>query len=131
MADTDDLEQRVRELEKGINRLELQQEQTREVLKSRFDALNKGQDLLVTKVDAFRELVGQLAGDASASPAGRALHADVQRLTVRTDAHGQQLDAIMEFENEVRGALGLLKWIGASSILLALLSLLRGFGIWH
>ena len=126
-----DIEQRVQNLEMAINRLQVLHEQSREVLKSRFEALSKGQDILVIKIDGFRDLVNQLAGDAASSPAGRAIQSSILALQEASANHHVQLDAMMTFENRVLGVLGLLKWIGAASILLALMSILRVFGIWR
>ena len=125
----DSAEQRIRDLELAVGRLETQQEQTREVLRSRFDALFKAQELIAMKVDGFKDMVTLLASDAEQTPAGRALGLVVKTTADQVKGHVLQLADLLAFQNEVRGAMRLVKWLGFSSVLAALASLLKSFGV--
>ena len=127
---SDDLTQLATRLE----RVESELAHFKETFKSRYEALNAGQELLITKVDGFKDLVNNLASGAEQSPAGRALTKEIDQLTKRgeqnshsLDAHTMQLKNLEAFQNEVRGAVSLLKFIGLSSAILAIIAIFRAF----
>ena len=120
------LEQQYAALQVVLQRVETEQGNMKEVLRSRFDALSKGQELLATKVDGFRDLVNRLAGDASETPAGRAIEKALGLLISDVASHASRLDSLRAFQDSATGALWLIRVIGVTALLMALVGLLKG-----
>ncbi len=126
----DQLERQLRDLTQTMQRVELEQAHVREVIDSRFRALDKGQEMLLLKFDGISTMLSAMAGDPQASPMGRVL---AERLAVakdETDTRMRQLETQHE-EDEKRldslktradvleGAIGFARASGIAGMLLA------------
>ncbi len=60
-------------LQQAVQRVEVETEHMKEMLKSNFRALEKGQDLLVSEMRGFTTLIQTLTASADASPGGKQL----------------------------------------------------------
>ena len=88
------LEQQYGQLQQGFQRVESEighlakeQEYVRELMKSNFGALNRGQEILALKFDQFAEAFTRVTGDPKESPAGRMLarEDELLRQAIETD----------------------------------------------
>lgn len=123
----DHLERRYDQLSSAVQRVEIEQGNAKEVLKSRFDALNRGQDLLLTKIESFATVMQTVTGDPENSPAGKALSRSITHLDECFDLHDLRLKGLEEYRNEVRGGIRMAQAIGLAAIVTALGAIFRTF----
>ena len=103
-----------------LQRVEIEQANAKEVLKSRFDATNKGLDLLVVKIDSFEKSLNIQNSAAEHTPAGKQLLREILTLERKQIEHQTALDECEQFKHEISGALRVVQWVGFGSILTAL-----------
>lgn len=102
------LEEQFEKVDKGLQRVELEQQHAREVLDARFNALNKGQDLLIEKFETLAKTVVD-----GSDPTQKNTDKRVQALEA-------VVDGIKSSADELRGALAFAKQSGIASLLIAL-----------
>lgn len=125
----DDLERKHAQLANAIQRIEIEQVNAKDVLKSRFDALNNGQQTLATKMDGFKDFLTASIGEPTSSPAGRAIMKELERISSECGTRWEQLDSLIVDQSKVRGAVQLIHWIGLGGLGAVALALLKAFGV--
>lgn len=140
-----DLEKSYLQLSAAVQRVEIEQGHVREVLDSRFRALDKGQELLSIKFDksqdaatlrfeAFTKEILAMGGDPAQSPAGRVVlqqiaqvTRDESELTARVDRHEQHTNAELRSMHTIldqyQGAIKLATGLGAGGLIAGLLGI--------
>jgi hypothetical protein len=125
----DDLERKYSQLANALQRVEIEQVNARDVMKSRFDALNNGQLALVGRMDAVKDLLIASIGEPASSPAGRALSRDIQRISDECASRWEQIDSLVSDRAEVRGVLRIMQYVGIGGLGAVALALLKSFGV--
>lgn len=123
----DMLELRYTELHAIVQRVELEQAHVRSVLDSRFDALSKGQELLIEKFDRFREIITLQFEDAEKSAAGRSVLTELHRMNDTLRVQDGQIEELIKTRNEADGALYIIKWLVGTSGIASIAALIRSF----
>lgn len=119
----EELERNFMHIQQAVQRIEISQNHAKEVLDSRYKALEKGQDVVLAKIDAFDRQMTAMAGDPNQSPAGRQLGSDLIRHQKLLDDYDHRIEMIEKFQERIGGGLTLAQWLGAGGIVTALTTL--------
>lgn len=119
-----DLERRVAAVEASLALVAQEQQHLREVLNGGIQNISAQIALLSQKMDTFAQQADASRGDASLTPAGRQLLAELEVLRARfqeRDLKDAQRDADLEealdWQLQVKSQLTLLRWLGGGGAL--------------
>ena len=101
------------------------------LIEERLAMVAEQQKLLLSKVDNLHTVVTSFREDVAASPVGRALQLGITANAEAIRQHAAHIGDLVAFQNEVRGAVFLLKWLGSISVLTAFGAALKAFGLIH
>lgn len=113
-----------------LQRLELEQGHVREMIGARFQALDRGQELVGQKIDALAAAVNLSSSDPSGSPSGRMLMERLSGLAKDVESDRQKADGdrlvqdrkmtdLTALADQLKGALWLAQVTGWGSALVA------------
>lgn len=122
------------QLAAAVQRIEIEQQNAREVLKSRFEALNSGQQLLLARLESLQATISTHAADAMNTPAGKQALREIDDLKRRQEDLRQAAEVrdtrlldLETFRQECQGAFKLANWLGAVSLAGAAAALVKAF----
>lgn len=124
------LERQTEQFKAALQRVELEQAHVREVIDSRFRALDKGQEMLLLKFDGLAAQIVRMSGDPTETPAGRvlaerleAVKGETERRIGEMEAKVKGFDELKTQADQLKGGLALAQNSGIAGILLALAGL--------
>ena len=139
------MEDRVALLEQSSQRVEAEQLRLKEVIDSRFRALDKGQDLLLAKFELVAANIIDMSSDPTRSAAGRLVIERIENarneLSRDRELNTQRIDALdgevkgfesrladlEKFSHQLEGSLWFWKASGPAGLIVAILSLLAAW----
>jgi hypothetical protein len=127
MEDRRSLDRRVTSLEQIYARVEAEQKSLREMMDLRFQTIDKGQEILLVEFRSFKETVQRGIDDPHASPMGRALLAELEKvrqdvadLQTKHSAHHQRFASMQGVIDRFKGSIQLASAMGLGGLLLSL-----------
>lgn len=111
-------------LQAAVQRVEQEQVHVKEQMRSNYDSLNKGQELLLSEFRSLQTLITANASDPKDTPAGRVLLIEIdhikkeyENLANKYDMHHARFASMQGDINRGKGVLAFLSWIGFAGIL--------------
>ena len=126
------LSHQVTALEASVQIVKLEQLHLKELIDSRFKAIEKSQELQLSETKSLSAMITAMADDPGKSPAGRSLHNLIATVAQTVDVHSIKLEEhstvhqeILKWQDQVNGVLGILKWVGAGGVVAVIIEGIR------
>lgn len=125
------LERQYMQVMNTLTRLEMLQTNVEKTLDSRHQALSKGQDLVLAKIDSYVAQVALMSSEADKSPMGRSILDDLATLRTAQRDNTADIRTLKDLQQKIDGGLTLMRWVTGGTFLglaTAALAVLKAFG---